>query len=185
MNWNEYKNKLKDGFDRFTFDKKIINIIKESKNNNQTIFVAGNGGSASMADHYASDFCKGANRNWQDETRKRFRAICLSTNTAYLTAISNDTNYSESFRQQLINLSNPNDIVVLISSSGNSPNIVKAAEYCKENNLILIGITGFIGGKLKELADYSAHVDADTYEMIEDTHSVFGHFLAQHLREDY
>lgn len=183
MDWNKYKELIRENMDSFSFDKEILDILKNSIQNNQTIFVGGNGGSAAMASHYVCDLSKGANKDWLTNT-KRFRAICLSNNISYITAIGNDEQYDEIFKQQLINLARPNDILMLISSSGNSPNVVKAAQWAKENNMIVIGITGFSGGKLKELADYSAHVTHDSYEVCEDIHDIFGHFLATYLKNN-
>ena len=99
-----------------------------------------------------------------------------------MTAISNDEHYTDVFKQQLINLASPQDILVLISSSGNSPNIVRAAEYGKDLGMVVIGISGFEGGKLKEISDYSAHINYKSYEVCEDIHGIFGHFLAVYLR---
>lgn len=182
MNWNEYQSKIRQALDIFEFDEKILEILKNSIKNNQKIFIAGNGGSAALSIHYACDLSKGANINWE-QNFNRYKAICLLNNIGYITAISNDTSYEEIFKQQLINLASKNDILILISSSGNSPNIIKAAEYAKEAGLIVIGITGFNGGKLKEMCDYSAHINVDSYEVCEDVHQIFGHFLACYLRE--
>lgn len=182
MNWNEYKSKTKQALDMFKFDEKILSIIKDSIRNNQKIFVAGNGGSAALALHYVCDLSKNANPDWKNNS-ERYKSICLSSNVGYMTAISNDETYDEIFKQQLINLASQNDILILISSSGNSPNIIKAAEYAKEAGLICIGITGFKGGRLKDICDYSAHIDIDSYELCESIHSVFGQFLACYLRE--
>lgn len=182
MNWNNYKLKIKQALDIFEFDEKILEILKNSIKNNQKIFVAGNGGSATLALHYVCDLSKNANPNWK-QNLDRFKAICLSNNIGYMTAISNDDGYEEVFRQQLINLASKNDILILISSSGNSPNIIKAAQYAKEAGLIVIGITGFKGGRLKKICDYSAHVNSDSYELSEDMHQIFGHFLVCYLRE--
>ena len=182
MKWDEYKSKIKTALDAFEFDDGIVKVLKGSVENNQKIFVAGNGGSAAIALHYVCDFSKGANKDWS-KNFKRYKAICLSSNLGYMTAISNDEHYDEVFRQQLINLASMNDILVLISSSGNSPNIIKAAEFGKEKGMIVIGITGFDGGKLKKLSDYSAHINYNSYEICEDIHSIFGHFLATCLRE--
>jgi D-sedoheptulose 7-phosphate isomerase len=183
MNWEMYKEKIKRALDLFEFDEDILNVLKESKDNNQKIFVAGNGGSAALANHYVCDFSKGANNDWANNFQ-RYQAICLSSNLSYMTAISNDEHYEDVFKHQLINLASPKDILVLISSSGNSPNVIKAAEYGKEKEMNVIGITGFNGGKLKEIVDYSAHLHMDSYEVAEDLHSIFGHFLATYLRED-
>lgn len=182
MKWNDYKSKIKNALDIFEFDGEIVDILKNSIKNNQKIFVAGNGGSASLANHYVCDLSKCAVKDWKNNCR-RYKAICLSSNIGYMTAISNDEHYNDVFKQQLINLAEPNDILVLISSSGNSRNIIEAARFAKEHGMIVIGISGFGGGKLKELANYSAHVNYESYQVSEDIHSIFGHFLAICLRE--
>ena len=183
MKWGEYKNKVKCALDLFKFDDEIIKILRESVNNNQKIFVAGNGGSAAIALHYVCDLSKNANPDWKIN-KNRIKAICLSSNIGYMTAIANDNSYDEIFSQQLINLASKKDILILISSSGNSPNIVKAAELGKEIGMIVVGITGFKGGKLKNICDYSAHLECDSYEVSEDVHSIFGHFLVCYLKEN-
>jgi D-sedoheptulose 7-phosphate isomerase len=182
MNWDDYKGNLIDALHSFKFDKEIVDVLKNSVKSGQKIFVAGNGGSAAIAMHYVCDLSKGANKDWSNNP-DRYKAICLSNNVGYMTAVSNDESYEEVFKQQLINLASKGDILMLISSSGNSPNIVKAAEFAKENGLTVIGVSGFQGGKLKELSDYSAHINLNSYELCEDIHSVFGHFLASYLRE--
>lgn len=182
MKWEDYKNQIKKALDVFEFDGEILHLLKNSVKKNQTIFVGGNGGSAAISQHYVCDLSKGANKDWSTNF-KRYRAICLSTNLGYMTAISNDTHYDEVFKQQLINLAKPNDILVLISSSGNSPNIIKAAEYGKSIGMIVIGISGFEGGKLKQIADYTAHIKNNKYEICENIHDIFGQFIAAYLKE--
>jgi len=182
MDWVTYKSEIKRAMDTFEFDDNILRVLRNSIKNNQKIFVAGNGGSAAIAMHYVCDFSKGANKDWS-QNFKRYRTICLSSNIGYMTAISNDEHYNSIFRQQLINLASRDDILILISSSGNSPNVVEAAEYARENGLIVIGISGFSGGKLKETCHYSAHLNYNSYEVCEDIHAIFGHFLATYLRE--
>jgi D-sedoheptulose 7-phosphate isomerase len=179
--WNKYKEDVKKALDAFEFDEEIVTVLQNSIKNNQKIFVAGNGGSASIASHYVCDLSKGANSDWK-ENFKRYKAICLSSNLSYMTAISNDSHYEEVFLQQLINLASKDDIVILISSSGNSPNIIKAAEYAKKIGMTVIGVSGFKGGKIREIADYSAYINHDSYEICEDIHSIFGHFLATYLK---
>lgn len=181
MDWETYKNKIKEALDIFEFDKAVLGVLKNSVRNNQKIFVAGNGGSAALANHYVCDLSKGANKDWENNLN-RYQAICLSSNIGYLTAISNDSHYQDIFKQQLVNLASPNDILILISSSGNSPNIVKAAEYAKERGLTVIGISGFSGGRLKEVCHHSAHLNVLSYEVCEDIHGIFGHFLSTYLR---
>ncbi len=181
MNWNSYKESIIGALEIFRFDEGILDLIRNSVSKNQRIFIGGNGGSAALSLHYAADLSKGANSNWE-KNAKRLKAVPLTGSIGYITAISNDLNYDEIFKQQLINLASKNDILILISSSGNSPNIVKAAEYAKKAGLIVVGITGFDGGKLKGLSDYSAHLDFDSYEVCEDVHGIFGHFLSCYLR---
>ena len=182
MKWEEYKSNIVKALDAFEFDEGIVKILRESIKNNQRIFVGGNGGSAALAQHYVCDLSKGATPDWINN-RNRYKAISLSSDVSYMTCISNDAGYDQVFKQQLINLASPNDIVILISSSGNSPNVVEAAKYAKEAGLVVIGVTGFKGGKLKELSDYSAHMKLDSYEVCEDIHAIFGHFLAVYLRD--
>jgi len=182
MEWDQYKSEIKKGLDLFEFDPEILNILKKSAKNNQKIFVAGNGGSATIANHYVCDFSKGANKDWS-QNFQRYKAICLSSNIGYMTAISNDEYYDEVFKQQLINLASPDDILVVISSSGNSPNILKAVEWGNDNGMITIGVCGFDGGKLKKICHHYAHINNDRYEVCEDIHHIFGQFLATYLRE--
>jgi len=180
--WYQYKSKINKALEEFIFDEKIINTLETAKENNNIIFVAGNGGSADIANHYVCDFSKGANENWKNN-KNRFRVICLSSNIGYLSAIANDESYEEVFKEQLVNLASPQDIIILISSSGNSQNIIKAAEYAKSIGMKVIGITGLKGGKLRKISDYSAHIETDLYEISEDIASIFGHFLAWYFRE--
>lgn len=183
MEWNDYKMDIKKALDMFAFDDKILEVLKNSVEKNQKIFIAGNGGSASTANHYSVDFSKGTVKDWENN-HYRMKAISLSSNMAYMTAIANDLKYEEIFKQQLINLASKNDIGIFISASGNSPNIITAAEYAKKLEMIVIGVTGFDGGKLKKISNYSAHINLPSYEISEDIHSIFGHFLTLYLREN-
>jgi len=182
IKWPGYKEKMKSALDMFEFDEKILDVLRNSIKHKQRIFIGGNGGSAAIASHYACDFSKGATRNWIDNFN-RYKVMSLTDNISYITAISNDKQYEDVFKQQLINLAEPNDILIMISSSGNSPNVVSAIKWAKEHGMITIGISGFEGGQLKELSDYSAHLNLPEYETCEDVHTVFGHFLATYLRE--
>ena len=139
----------------------------------QQIFTAGNGGSAALAVHLAADFGK----NVAGPKDKHPRILSLCCNSSTLTALGNDCGYESTFSFQLRNLMNPGDLVVLISSSGNSPNIIEAAKFAKSGGAAVLGLSGFSGGKLKELADVSLHVDSDTYELVEDAHSFFCHAI--------
>ena len=137
------------------------------------IFTAGNGGSAALAIHFAADFGK----NVADSFHKHPRVLSLCCNAATLTSLGNDCGYENTFCFQLRNLMNPGDLVMLISSSGNSPNIVESAKFAKNGGATVLGLTGFTGGKLKELADVSLHVPCSVYELVEDAHSFFCHAI--------
>lgn len=138
-----------------------------------TIYVFGNGGSASTASHMVNDFNKGIS----EFTEKKFRMVCLNDNVATLMSIANDISYEEVFRFQLRNKLKPNDLVMGISGSGNSKNVTNAIAYAKEQGVKTVGLCGFSGGKLKELADVSFHVQLDNMQVVEDMHLVLNHLL--------
>ncbi len=138
-----------------------------------TIYVCGNGGSASTASHMQNDF----NRGISQYVDKKFNFYCLNDNYPTMMAIANDTSYDEIFRTQLKNRITPNDLFVGISCSGNSNNVVYAAEYAKECGAKVIGITGFRGGLLDEMADYHMHVPIDDMQIVEDIHLTFDHMM--------
>lgn len=157
----------------------IAKVIEKAEKKGNQVFVMGNGGSAATASHIATDWSKTAER----VGKPLLRCICLNDNTAFMTAIGNDLGYDELFSRQLRNLLQPNDVVVIISGSGNSPNVVKAAEYAKEKGATLVGMTGFAGGKLRKMADVCFHVDCDQYGVIEDLHMGAGSILAFYLKQ--
>lgn len=183
MDWDQYKRRINKALANIELDDTIIKVLKEAKISARTIFIAGNGGSAALANHFACDLSKGANKDWEDKKSKRFKAISLCNNIEYMTAISNDTDYSEVFKEQLINLAKPGDLLILISSSGKSPNIVKALKCAVSQDIEVIGLCGMKGGYLLEQADYVLHVEDPDYEICEDVHGIYLHYLAQRLRE--
>ncbi len=136
------------------------------------IFVAGNGGSSSISDHLCCDFEKGAELHVQS----------LVGRPALISAIANDIGYDDvfSFQLEAANVWH-GDVVILISSSGNSPNIIKAAECALNRMARVIGLTGFDGGQLKKIANVSLHIDANNYGVIEDCHQMLMHILAQYI----
>lgn len=139
----------------------------------KSIYIFGNGGSSATASHFLNDFNKGIS----EYTDKKFRFICLNDNIPTVFAIANDRGFQEVFRFQLEGRLNPQDIVIAISGSGNSPNIVLAAEYAKACGSKLIGLTGFNGGRLKELCDISLHVPVNSMQITEDIHMVLDHLM--------
>jgi len=152
-------------------------LILKTRKTNGRVFAAGNGGSASISEHIGCDWHKGIHR----KNLPGLMVHSLVSNTSLLTAVANDFGYENSFSYQLeLAQIRPNDIVVLISSSGNSGNIVHAAEYAKSCGSKVLGLSGFSGGKLRELADVSIHVDFDNYGLVEDAHQIIMHILAQY-----
>lgn len=144
-----------------------------------TIFVCGNGGSASISNHFACDHVKGV-RTGTDVFPK---VLSISTNIEIITAISNDIGYENVFEFQLSSLASAGDVLVAISSSGASPNILSALRWARDHALTTIAMTGFGGGEAKVLADIPLHVDAHNYGIVEDVHQSMMHFLAQFLRQ--
>lgn len=150
-----------------------MNAIYEVYNNKGTIYVCGNGGSAATASHMQNDFNKGIS----EYVENKFRFCCLNDNYPTVMAIANDIGYEEIFRFQLLNKINKNDLFIGISGSGNSKNVLNAAEYAKECGIKVIGITGYKGGKLKEISDYKMHVAEEDMQIDEDIHMTFDHMM--------
>ena len=151
----------------------VLDRVMEAYQAEGTIYVFGNGGSASTASHMANDFNKGIS----EYVDKKFRMVCLNDNVATLMSIANDISYEEVFRFQLRNKLRPGDLVIGISGSGNSPNVVNAVEYAKSQGIPTVGFTGFDGGRLKELADCGFHVPLRNMQVVEDLHLVINHLL--------
>lgn len=150
-----------------------MNLIYKTYKNDGTIYICGNGGSASTASHFQNDFNKGIS----EYVEKKFRFQCINDNVSTMLAISNDIGYEEVFRFQLKNKITPNDIFIGISGSGNSKNVLNAAEYAKKVGAKVIGITGYSGGKLKEISDCKMHVDIMDMQITEDLHMTFDHMM--------
>jgi D-sedoheptulose 7-phosphate isomerase len=147
----------------------------------KTVFVIGNGGSGANASHFAQDMSKGIFLN--HPTNKPFRALSLTDNTSYITAIANDDGYDKIFSTQLHVFAKPGDLLVCISGSGNSKNIVEAIHYAKQNNIFVVSVTGYDGGILKKEADFSVHVPLNEMCTVESIHSVIFHLIILELRE--
>ena len=143
-----------------------------------TVYVCGNGGSASISNHFHCDHLKGV----QTDTTIKPRVVSLASTVETLTAIANDISYAEIFSYQLRTLAGPGDVLITVSSSGDSENVVRAATWASANHVQVIAFTGFSGGRTAALADINLHVDADNYGVVEDTHQSIMHILAQFLR---
>lgn len=150
-----------------------LNLLLETFEGGNTVFVFGNGGSSATASHFQNDFNKGVS----EHTEKKFNFQCLNDNVATVMAVANDIGFEEVFRFQLIGHMRPGDVVMAISGSGNSKNVLNAVEYAKSQGAKVIGLTGFGGGKLKELSDVSLHVPVNSMQITEDIHMVFDHLM--------
>ena len=163
-------------FDMLT---KAAELLLDCYRRGSTVFMLGNGGSAATASHFACDLAKGT----QVIGLPAFRVISLSDNVPLMSAWANDTNYERIFAEQLATLIRPDDIVIAISASGNSPNILAAARMAQQSGAITLALTGQDGGKLSRLADFTIYVPSQSIEQVEDAHLVIAHSLCVVLRE--
>jgi phosphoheptose isomerase len=154
-------------------------ILSEAYSRRAGVFSCGNGGSASIANHLVCDHVKGV----RTKTDLVPRVVSLSNNVELLTAIANDLAYEDVFAYQLQSQSQPGDVLVAISSSGRSPNIVKALTWALDNGLHTIAITGFDGGAARGVAEVAIHTECGNYGVIEDLHQAVMHALAQYIRQ--
>ena len=157
----------------------FADLLLSARQTGNAIFFIGNGGSAATASHFANDISVGT-RTGDD---KPFRAISLTDNVAVMTALANDEGYEKMFVDQLKVHMRDGDALVAISASGNSPNVIAAVEYAKSRKATIIGLTGFDGGKLRELSDISLHVSTarGEYGPVEDLHMIFDHLIGSFL----
>lgn len=156
----------------------VYNILIKTVNNGGNIYICGNGGSASTASHFKTDL-----NNFFAMNLKSMPAICLADNLSTITAISNDYSYDEVFLHQLKYLLKNRDVLIVISGSGNSKNVIKATEYTKSQGNIVISMVGFDGGKLKEISDYCFHVNIDNMQIVEDLHLFYCHMISTLIKE--
>ncbi|OGS41208.1 MAG: hypothetical protein A2506_00900, partial [Elusimicrobia bacterium RIFOXYD12_FULL_66_9] len=152
---------------------------EEAQSKGRFIWVCGNGGSAATSAHIGCDFGKTAAK----AGAKPLKAVSLSDNTAFLTAIGNDLSFDETFSRQLENVVAAGDVVILITGSGNSRNLIKAAELSRARGAKVVGLLGFDGGKLKALCDESLLIASDQYGVIEDMHMSVAHILTFYLKQ--
>lgn len=157
--------------------RQAVQLVDDASRENRRIWVGGNGGSAAIADHLCCDWTKGTFLSAQPSVS----SISLTSNVAMLTALANDFSYEQIFAKQLEMHAKRDDVVLLISSSGNSPNVIAAANKARELGLKTIALTGFSGGALASMADVSLHVSASNYGIVEDCHQSIMHVIAQTL----
>lgn len=164
-----------------TIDINSVNAVAEAMldtyNNNGTIYIFGNGGSASTASHICGDFIKGVSYGLPN----RFKMVCFSDNITSMMAIANDISYDDIFIEPLKNFGAPKDLVIGISGSGNSTNVVKAFEYAQSQQIKTVAICGYAGGKIKAMADLNVHAAINDMEIAEDLHLAIFHAIKQAL----
>nr|WP_318718615.1 SIS domain-containing protein [uncultured Treponema sp.] len=171
----EYIIKLSTALQKIDYEavSTVIKLLINTLNEEGTIYVFGNGGSASTASHMQNDF----NRGLSEVTNKKFKFSCLSDNIPTITSIANDYSYDEIYSRQLEGRLRKHDIVIAISCSGNSKNIINAVDYAKQQGIKVIGITGFDGGQLRNRADYNLHASVNDMQISEDIHLIFNHLM--------
>ena len=157
----------------------IIGILHEARLNGSQVFIMGNGGSAATASHFVCDLAKNTRR----EGLPHFRVIGLTDNMAMFAAYANDEGYESVFAQQLTNLIRPGDIVIGISASGNSKNVINAIEEAQKHNATTIGFTGFNGGHLGQMVNINVHVKSNIIEHVEDIHLVLEHMIVKAIKD--
>lgn len=170
----QYLTKVLEQIDREAIAR-FADTLLAARERNARIFFLGNGGSAATASHWVSDLTR-----WRG---RPFRALSLTENVAVLTAVANDYGYQDVFRQQLENLMGPGDVVVAISASGNSPNVIGAVEYANQHGAVTVGLTGFDGGRLREIAQIHVHAPTQhgEYGPAEDVHMILDHLVTSYL----
>jgi D-sedoheptulose 7-phosphate isomerase len=157
----------------------LIVRLKNCLCEDSQIFVIGNGGSAANSSHFVTDLGKGAS----DAIDRRFRCMSLNDNVAWMTALGNDYDYESVFKQQLLNFAKPNDLLIVLSVSGNSPNLVKAISWAKENGLNTVALAGGQKGEITGIADESIIVDSKHYGHVEDAQMTICHILCYAFME--
>lgn len=178
----EYIQKEKRVLDMLCLDvcEKIIQVLCETYERGNQIFTFGNGGSGSTASHFACDINKGTTQG----LKKKFKVICLNDNIPIMLAYANDNGYEDIFVEQLKNFLRPDDLVIGVSGSGNSPNVIKAIEYANQNRAISAAFTGFDGGYLAKISKIPIIVPINDMQKVEDIHLILTHIIMQILQKN-
>lgn len=147
-----------------------------------TIFICGNGGSASTAEHMSCDLSKSVYKLCDSKITDKLRVISLSSNNSQITAIANDIDYRSIFTEQLLNFAKPGDLLIVITASGNSPNIINVVDVANNLNMKTFGLLGFGGGNAKDLVNHSISIDSNDYGVVEDCHLIINHMITDYLK---
>jgi len=175
----QYINELKSALNAFPHGvfEAFIEAALDAYEREKHIFVMGNGGSAATASHWACDINKGCSLGKE----KKFRMICLNDSISMMMAYANDLSYGDVFVEQMRNFFEPGDLVIGISGSGNSENVLRAIGYARDHGGRTVGLSGFDGGKLKGMVDIPLHADVDDMQKVEDVHVIFAHMSMQRI----
>lgn len=181
----QYLDRVRDEVDRLDADEvaNLSALIDQAYRDGRFVFIIGNGGSAANASHLCEDLAKGTLADF--ESQKRLKVMSLTDNTAAVMAWANDEGYDRVFLEQMKNFASEGDLVLAISGSGNSPNILRAVEWANANGLVTVGITGFGGGKLKGIARHQFHVALDDMGMVESLHMIAFHWIIDDLHRRF
>jgi D-sedoheptulose 7-phosphate isomerase len=176
-----YLQKQKEALDSIPLDAvaRLIHRLRAALAEDRQIFVFGNGGSAANASHFVTDLGKGAS----DKVGKRFRCLSINDNVSWITALGNDYAYEDVYVRQLENFARPGDFVMVMSVSGNSPNVVKAVEWAKRNGVYTAALVGGKRGRLAEIADEAVVINSHHYGRVEDAHMAICHMLCYAFME--
>jgi D-sedoheptulose 7-phosphate isomerase len=183
MNFADYKSYTQTALDSVDVNEieSFIETIYDAFEREATIYVIGNGGSAANASHLAQDLVKGTCADLTGD--RRIRALSLTDNFAFFSALGNDEGYDQVFVQQLRTFYRPGDVLIAISGSGNSPNVLRAVEFANDNGMTTVAVTGFDGGRLRALATSCVHVPLNDMCTAESVHTVVFHYVILRLRE--
>ncbi|HEY4312297.1 MAG TPA: SIS domain-containing protein [Pirellulales bacterium] len=159
--------------------RQMADLIFEAWQNEKFVFIFGNGGSGTTASHFAEDLGKSSlhEKDLKDESKKRLKVLSLTDNLGWIMAVGNDVGYDQIFVQQLMNYGSKGDVVLAISGSGNSPNVLAAVDWANRHGLKTFGLTGFAGGKLRGMAHSGLHVPLDDMGMVESIHLCVFHWV--------
>ncbi|MCD6166990.1 SIS domain-containing protein [bacterium] len=179
----EFMEKIHQASKAINFDEvhQVVDLLQDAYINKRSVYVFGNGGSGATASHFCEDLGKGTIDDSNIE--HRFRVMSLTDNTPYILAWANDHGYETIFEQQLKNFADPYDVAIAISGSGNSENVLRAIDFANSAGLKTVGVTGFDGGRLKEITHYNIHVPINDMGVVESIHIIIFHYIVYNLRD--
>lgn len=181
LHWHAYLDRLKSELDRIDSQAlaRLADLIYQAWCDGRFVFIIGNGGSGTTASHMAEDLGKSTllDKDLYDEAKKRLKVLSLTDNAGWLMAVANDLSYEQVFVQQLMNYGQQGDVLIAISGSGNSPNVLRAVEWANRHGLKTFGLTGYDGGKLKKIQQDGLHVDLPDMGMVESIHLCLFHWV--------